>query len=174
MGLYQHIRKIWKKPTKEYSALFKQRMIQWRAEPSTVRVERPTRLDRARSLGYKAKPGFVIVRQRVLSGGRMRPKIRQGRRPKHNRRFMVLDKNYRQVAEGRAAAKFPNLEVLNSYFLAKDGKNYWFEVIFVDKSHPAIQADSNINWIASNKNRRRVFRGLTSAAIKSRGMRKNS
>jgi large subunit ribosomal protein L15e len=172
MGLYQHMRSLWRNPTKEYSELMRQRRIQWGQEPVTIRIARPTRLDRARSLGYKAKPGFVVARQRLMRGGRQRPKIRSGRRPRHMRRFMVLDKSYKQVAEERAAKKFPNLEVLNSYFVAKDGKHYWFEVILVDKAHPAVLADKDINWIASRKHTRRVFRGLTSAARRSRGLRK--
>ena len=32
------------------------------------RVEKPTRIDRARSLGYKAKPGFVVARAKVRKG----------------------------------------------------------------------------------------------------------
>lgn len=171
MGFYKHMRKMWRKPTAEFSELLRQRTIQWRTEPVTLRLAKPTRIDKARSLGYKAKPGFVVVRQRVARGGRQRPKFTGGRRPRHMRRFMVLDKNYRQVAEQRAAKKFPNLEVLNSYFLAKGGKEYWFEIILVDKAHPAIVADKNISWIASSKNRARLFRGLTSAARKSRGLR---
>ena len=58
------------------------RMIEWRHGPSTARVEYPTRLDRARSLGYKAKEGYVVVRSRVRRGGRNRPKIMGGRRPR--------------------------------------------------------------------------------------------
>ena len=34
------------------------------------------RIDRARSLGYKPKQGVIIVRQRVIRGGRMRPDIK--------------------------------------------------------------------------------------------------
>jgi len=48
-----------------------------------------------------------------------------------------------------------------------------FGTILVDKSHPQILADSRINWIFKNKHRGRVFRGLTSSARKSRGLRNN-
>jgi large subunit ribosomal protein L15e len=79
--------------------------------------------------------------------------------------------NYRWVAEQRAARKFRNLEVLNSYMLAKDGLHYFFEVILVDASKPEIFADEHLKWICSSKNKARVFRGLTSAGKKSRGLR---
>ena len=50
-------------------------MIEWRNGGSVERVEYPTRLDRARSLGYKAKNGYIVVRSRVRRGGSNRPKI---------------------------------------------------------------------------------------------------
>ena len=37
------------------------------------RASRPTRPDKARRLGYKAKQGYVIYRVRVRRGGRKRP-----------------------------------------------------------------------------------------------------
>jgi large subunit ribosomal protein L15e len=47
--------------------------------------------------------------------------------------------------------------------------NYFYEVILVDPSKPEIKSDKNLNWISENK--KRPARGLTSAAIKSRGLR---
>lgn len=37
------------------------------------RASRPSRPDKARRLGYKAKQGYVIYRVRVRRGGRKRP-----------------------------------------------------------------------------------------------------
>ena len=82
--------------------------------------------------------------------------------------------NYRWIAEQRAQKKYPNLEVLNSYPLAKDGKHYFYEVILVDYSRPEIKNDKNINWITKKTNQHRVHRGLTSAGKKSRGLRSKS
>ena len=169
MGLYKHLGNLWKKPTKESTNIDRERRIQWRKEPVTVRVERPTRLDRARSLGYKAKSGIIIVRQRVDRGGRKRPDIKGGRRSKHARQVKILDKNYQAVSEERAAHKYPNMEVLNSYYLAQDGRHYWYEVILVDRTLPEIATDKNLNWIMTKKGR--ILRGLTSAGRKSRGLR---
>mgnify|MGYP002394837076 CR=1 FL=1 len=42
-----------------------------------VRASRPSRPDKARRLGYKAKQGFVIYRVRVRRGGRKR-KVHNG------------------------------------------------------------------------------------------------
>lgn len=168
MGLYQHVRELWKKPQENMPELWRERLLQWRKEESTTRIERPTRIDRARSLGYKAKQGFIIIRQRVPRGGHTRPQIKSGRRPKRYGTRMNLRKNYQQIAEERAQKKFTNLAVLNSYWVAQDGKYYWYEIIFVDPDHPVIRSDRNINWICKAKNQSRVFQGKTSAGKKSR------
>jgi large subunit ribosomal protein L15e len=170
MALYKHIRNLYKHPTGNLEQLWKKRLVEWRREQATLRIARPTRIDRARSLGYKAKQGFIVVRQRVERGGHQRPKIRAGRRSKHFGRRVVLSKSYQQIAEERANKRFRNCEVLNSYYVAKDGKYFWYEIILVDKSHPAILADKNINWIFSGKHKGRVYRGKTSAGKHSRGL----
>jgi len=172
MSMYKYVRDLWKQPKANMPELWRERLLKWRREPSTIRIERPTRIDRARSLGYKAKQGFVVVRQRVPKGGHSRGGYLGKRRPKHSRLRMILDKNYRQIAEERANDKYPNCEVLNSYWVCQDGRYYWFEIIMVDKSHPAILADPNLRWIAEKQHTGRVYRGLTSAARKSRGLRR--
>lgn len=170
MGLYQHIRKAWKHPQDSLGKVWTERLIAWRKEETTVRVEHPTRLDRARSLGYKAKQGYVIIRQRVMRGGHRRPRPSGGRRSKRFGTRLNLRKNYQMIAEERAQDKFRNLVVLNSYEVARDGKHYWYEIIFVDPSHPVIQSDPKINWICERSNQNRVFQGKTSAGKKMRGM----
>lgn len=172
MGVYKHIRNIWKKPKENLGDLWKQRLIKWRRENSTVKLERPTRIDRARSLGYKAKQGYVVIRQRVPRGGHRRPMIKKGRRSKNYGQRLTLRKNYQVIAEERVHRKFKNLSVLNSYWVAQDGKYYWFEVILVDPTHPVIKSDPKINWVCSEKHRSRVFHGKTSAGHKMRGLRR--
>src|SRR3989344_8379016 len=96
MGYQKYVKQAWnKKPAPE---LKRERLIAWRREPTTIRIDRPTRPDRAHSLGYKAKQGFIVVRQRVLRGGHMRPTIQGGRRPKTSRTRLVLDINYQMIA----------------------------------------------------------------------------
>lgn len=170
MSLYKYLREAWKRPKQSIPELVKERLIQWRQEPVTLKLERPTRLDRARSLGYKAKQGIVVVRQRVARGGHVRPQIKGGRRPKRFGTNMNLRKNYQQIAEERAQKKFQNLSALNSYWVGQDGKYFWYEIIFVDPHHPVIQSDKNLQWLLTKKNQSRVYHGKTSAGQKSRGM----
>jgi large subunit ribosomal protein L15e len=80
-------------------------------------------------------------------------------------------KSIKMIGEERAARKFPNLEVLNSYWVGEDGRSKWFEVILIDPHHPSIKADPNINWICQKQHKRRVHRGLTSAGKKVRSLR---
>jgi large subunit ribosomal protein L15e len=134
-------------------------------------VEKPLRLDKARALGYKAKKGFVVIRVRLMRGGHRRSRPNKGRRGKrlHTRKNLMM--NYQWIAEQRAAKKFTNLEVLNSYQIGKDGVHYFYEVILVDPERPEIKNDKTISWIARPENKGRVFHGLTSSARKSRGFR---
>lgn len=167
-GFYAHLRQAWKKPN---SAVLRERMTEWRQGAAFVKVEKPLRLDKARALGYKAKKGFVVIRARVMRGGHRRPRPNKRRRSKrlHSRKNLMM--NYRHIAEQRVARKFINMEVLNSYLVGKDGMHYFYEVILVDPQRPEIKNDPTISWIANPKNKNRAFRGLTSAAKKSRGLR---
>ena len=171
MGMYKHVQKMWKKPQESAPELWKERLIAWRKDPVTVKLERPTRIDKARSIGYKAKQGYIVVRQRVLRGGHTRPQIKGGRRPKRYGTRLSLSKNYQQIAEERVQKKFMNMALLNSYWVARDGKHYWYEVVLVDPHHPVIMADKNMQWVQKKKNQRKVFHGQTSTGRKSRGMR---
>jgi large subunit ribosomal protein L15e len=148
------------------------RLIAWRREQTVTRLERPTRLDRARAVGYRAKGGYLIVRVRVRRGGQGKRAIIAGRRPKHKGILqMTLAKSLRRIAEERAQKHYPNLEVLNSYWVGEDGKQKFFEVVLVDPVHPEIVSDPKIAWIAAPTQKGRVYRGLTSAGVEGRGLR---
>ena len=113
---YKYIAEAWAAPEKSFvDELMRQRLIQWRRQSTVFRIEKPTRLDKARKLGYKAKQGFVIVRVRVRRGGMRKQRPKAGRRPKRMgvKKFKPA-KSLRLIAEERAGRKFPNLEVLNS------------------------------------------------------------
>ncbi|MET1124323.1 MAG: 50S ribosomal protein L15e [Archaeoglobaceae archaeon] len=170
--MYAFIRQAWKRPWEgEMGKLMWLRLQQWRREPAIVRIERPTRLDRARALGYKAKKGVIVVRVRVRRGGRHVTRVNKRRRTK---KMMVSrrtpKKSLQWIAEERANRKYRNMEVLGSYWVGEDGKYKWFEVILVDRDHPAVLSDPQLREIV--KKRGRVFRGLTPAARKSRGLRR--
>jgi len=171
---YKYIAEAWAKPEKSYvKELMRQRLIKWRKQSAIVRIEKPTRIDRARRLGYKAKQGFVLARVRVRRGGLRKKRPKAGRRPKRMgvKKYKPA-KSMRLIGEERTGKKFPNLEVLNSYWVAEDGRSKWFEIIMVDPHHPAIKADKEVNWIAQKQHHKRVFRGLTSAGKKIRDLRR--
>ncbi len=170
MGYLKYLRQNWE--SQENDDLVKARLISWRKEPVMVRVDNPTRLDRAHALGYKAKLGFAVVRIRIGKGTSKREDFVGGRKPLHAGRTKITPAmNLQHISEGRVARKYPNMEVLNSYYVGEDGKSKWFEVILVDPDHPSIKNDHKMNWICMPANRGRVFRGLTSAGKSSRGLR---
>jgi len=171
-NLYQYVRQAWKKPgTGMFEELQWERMVAWRRGPTQERIERPTRIDRARSLGYRAKQGYVMVRFRVRRGGLRRPKFWGGRHPKRRgRNKITMAKSTQRIAEERTARHYPNLQVLNSYWVGQDGGHKYYEVILVDPHHPAIVNDPKIAWIAGRAQRGRVYRGLTSAGKRGRGL----
>jgi len=171
MGIYRHIKEAWDNPKEGLGKLYQERLIQWRRNNSVVKLDRPTRLDRARGLGYKAKEGIFVVRVRVGKGGRKRRgSLKNKRKSRRATARKVLSKSYQVVAEQRADKKYVNAEVLNSYWVGEDGKHKWYEIIMVIPSHPAIKNDNELSWISSEKHRGRVWRGLTSAGKKSRGL----
>src|SRR3989344_2437354 len=139
------------------NGLLRQRLIEWRKGLTLVRLEKPTRLDRARRLGYKAKKGYLVVRVRVLRGGRQRPLFKSGRRSKTRRRLKIVSKSYQWVAEERVGRKFKNCEILNSYEIASDGKYAWYEVILLERD--IVKNYPGMEWVAHSKDK--VGRGLT-------------
>ena len=58
-SMYAYVRDAWARPEKSYvKELLWNRMQEWRREGSVTRLERPTRIDRARSLGYKSETRY--------------------------------------------------------------------------------------------------------------------
>jgi large subunit ribosomal protein L15e len=125
-----------------------------RREISVSRIERPSKPAKARMVGYKAKTGYVVVRVKIKKGGRSRRQVHMGRKPSNSgmNKFSTK-KSLRLICEERANKKFPNLGVVNSYYVSEDGQHKWFEVIMKEMSV-----------------RGRVYRGLTAAGKKVRGL----
>ena len=137
--------KIWLKLWKENSPELRDRVITWRKQDAVTRIEKPSRILRARRLGYKAKQGIIVVRMRVGTGGMRRKRPRGGRRPKHLGVTRIKAAvNMKQVAERRVLGRYPNMALLGSYFIYKDGMHYWYEVILADRSHPRITKDKEL------------------------------
>ena len=136
---------VWLKMLKENPMELRQRAVVWRNQNAVTRVEKPSRIARARRLGYKAKQGIIVIRMRVGTGGMRKQRPRGGRRPKHLGVTKIkADVSMKQVAERRVLERYPNMKLLGSYFLYKDGMHYWFEVILADPSHPRIAKDKEI------------------------------
>ena len=157
-----------------YSAIFRQKVEdQRKLGASVTRVEKPSNLPRARGLGYKAKNGFLAVLVRIRKGSGMHVRPVRGRRPKRMGVSKLTRRLSKQtMAEQRAGKKYPNCEVLNSYWVGEDGKRTYYEVLLVDVSAPEVIADRERNWITFKQHSRRADRGLTSSGKKGRGLYK--
>lgn len=166
------IRSARKKLKGEIRTTKKSRLIEWRKAATVTRIDKPSNPERARSLGYKAKQGFVIARVRVGKGKRKRPKFSGGRVPKKMGRFFPTGKSKRLMGEEKAARKFPNMQVINSYAVGEDGQHAWFEVIMADPKSRNVSKSKESGWISEKQHRGRAFRSLTSAGKKMRGLRK--
>ncbi len=136
---------IWIKMWKDNSAELREKAVLWRKQNAMIRIAKPSRISRARRLGYKAKQGIVVVRMRVGTGGMRKQRPRGGRRPKHLGVTRIKAAvSMKQVAERRVLERYRNMKLFGSYFLYKDGMYYWFEVILADKSHKSITKDKEL------------------------------
>ncbi|VVC01155.1 50S ribosomal protein L15e [uncultured archaeon] len=165
MGAYGYIAETMQKEYSDRNEIYRGRLILWRKSAPIERVERPTNLTRARTLGYKAKVGYAIVRARVKRGMRKRPKSMGGRKAKSHYSFKSSGRSHQTIAEQRVNSVYKNMEVLNSYWVGDDGSHSYYEVILVDPTKVSIGAANR---------RGRAFRGLTSVGHKGRPSKKVS
>ncbi len=156
MGIYKYIKKAFEKHYRERSIVYRKRITSWRKLGTVARIKRPTNLARARMLGYKAKQGYFLARVAVGRGQRKRPKPSGGRKPAKNIAYLAPGKSLQRIAEEKAARKYRNLEIANSYFVGEDGRKKYFEVIMIDRQ------------MVPNAPKGRAFRGITSAGRKGR------
>jgi len=175
MGAYKYLEELWKKKQSDVlNFILRVRTWEYRQLPVLHRANRPSRPDKARRLGFKAKQGFVVYRIRIRRGGRKRPVskgIVYGKPASQGIVKLKPTRSLRATAEERVGRALSELRVLNSYWVAQDGTYKYFEVILVDPFHNAIRNDPRINWICNPVHKHREIRGLTSAGKKSRGLR---
>lgn len=175
MGAYKFLEELWKKKQSDVMRfILRVRSWEFRQAPAMHRVTRPSRPDKARRLGYKAKQGIVIWRIRVTRGNRGRKNskgICYGKPTTHGILSRKFQRNLKSVAEERVGKKLGALRVLNSYWVAQDATYKFFEIILVDPAHNAIRKDPRLHWICESKHKHRELRGLTSAGKKHRGLR---
>lgn len=167
MSAYKYIKETLQEEYKERSEEYRRRLSMWRKEGSIVRVERPTNLPRARSLGWKPKKGVFIVRVRIGKGLRKRVNPRAGRKARHAYSYTQQKLSLQAIGEQRVARKYRNAEVVNSYWVGEDGQYKYFEVILADRE------SKDIGEFLKKVVKRvgRAFRGLTSSGRKARGLR---
>lgn len=123
----------------------RERVALWRRQNAMTRVDKPSRIQRARRLGYKAKEGIIVVRMRVGRGGMRRQRPKAGRRQKRIGVTRIkADISMKEVAENRVLEKHPNMKLLGSYFVYQDGMHYYFEVILADPEHPRVSKDKEL------------------------------
>ncbi|KAG5458987.1 MAG: 60S ribosomal protein L15 [Olpidium bornovanus] len=174
MGAYKYMTELSRKKQSDVVRfLLRVRCWEYRQLNVIHRASRPSRPDKARRLGYKAKQGYVIYRIRVRRGGRKRPnpKGQVYGKPKHQGiNQLKYQRSLRATAEERVGRYCGNLRVLNSYWVNQDATYKYFEVILVDPNHKAIRRDPRINWIVGHKHRE--CRGLTAIGKKNRGIAK--
>ena len=163
---YKHIKNTFKAEFKNQDIVAKSKIAGWKDMPVVSKLEKPTNIARARELGYKAKQGVFVARVRVERGLSKRQKTKGGRKPSKSGRFFAYSNSLKSIAEGRAARRFNNCEVLNSYYIGEDAKYKFFEAIMLDRSHPSVLNDKVYSVVVSRKGR--AFRGLTKAGRKHR------
>ncbi|CAF0891047.1 unnamed protein product [Brachionus calyciflorus] len=176
MGAYKYIQELHKKKQSDVMR-FIQRMRTWqlRQLPAVHRAPRPTRPEKARRLGYKAKQGYVVYRVRVRRGNRKKPVpkgITYGKPKNQGINEIKPTRKLQSVAEERVGRRCGALRVLSSYWVGEDSTYKFFEVVLADPSHKTIRTDPAINWICNSVMKHRELRGLTSAGKSSRGFGK--
>ncbi len=140
-----HQDQVWLRMWKENAPELRAKAIEWRRQNALVRLERPSRIQKARQLGYKAKQGIVVIRMRVGRGNMRKKRPVAGRRPKHLGVLRIKPAlSMQKVAERRVLERHPNMKLLGSYYLYQDGLYLWYEVILADPSHPRIIKDKEI------------------------------
>merc|ERR1712243_490493 len=151
MGAYKYLQELYKKKQSDLLRfLFRIRCWQLRHLAAIHRASRPTRPDKARRLGYKAKQGVCIYRVRVRRGGRKKPVpkgITYGKPKGEGVNEIKFQRSLRSVAEERAGRYCGGLRVMNSYWIAQDSTYKYFEVVMVDPAHKAIRNDPRLNWL---------------------------
>lgn len=175
MGAYKYVSELYRKKQSDVMRyLLRIRAWHYRQLTRVHRCPRSTRPDKARKMGYKNKPGYVIYRVCMRRGGRKRP-VPKGcpyGKPKSSGAVneQKPKRRHQAIAEQRVGNRLKSLRVLNSYWVAQDSTYKYYEVILINTQNPTIRNDPAINWICNAVHKRRECRGKTSAGRKSRGL----
>lgn len=109
MGAYKYVEAIHtKKQSDLMRFLLRVRCWEFRQLAVMHRISRPSRPDKARRLGYKAKQGFVIYRIRVRRGNRKKPVSKGatfGKPVHHGVNHLKYQRSLKSTAEERVGRK---------------------------------------------------------------------
>uniref|UniRef100_A0A0E0PWW7 Ribosomal protein L15 n=1 Tax=Oryza rufipogon TaxID=4529 RepID=A0A0E0PWW7_ORYRU len=161
MGAYRCVSELWRRKQSDVMT-FVQRVRCWdhRRQPA---IGRPTRPDKARRLGDKAKQGYVVLPCPSRRGGRKRP-VPKGivySKPKHQGITQLkFQRNKRSVAEELLGASW-----VDSGCSPPTGSSLWMLLTAPSATTP------RINWLCKPVHKHGELHGLTSAGNKYRGLR---
>ncbi|PIK34943.1 ribosomal protein L15 [Apostichopus japonicus] len=128
MGSHKYVSELWKKKQCDVMRFLRRiRTWHYRQLSSVHRASRPTRPDKAKSLGYRAK---------------------QGKDQGINQ--LKFQRSLQSVAEERVGRRCGGLRVLSSYWIAEDSTYKYYEIIMVDPFHKAIRRTPDMQWICKN------------------------
>ena len=117
MGAYKYLQELYRKKQSDLLRfLLRVRCWQYRQLSAIHRASRPTRPDKARRLGYKAKQGYVVYRVRVRRGGRKRPVPKgatMGKPTNQGVTQLKFQRSHRSVAEVSSLYNFPGIRSSN-------------------------------------------------------------
>merc|ERR1712137_60783 len=130
MGALKYVEELQKKKQSDVLR-FLLRVRCWELRQLNVihRASRPSRPDKARRLGYRAKQGYVIYRIRIRRGGRKRPVPKGATYGKPTNQGVNSLKNQRShqaIAEERVGRRCKALRVLSSYWVGQDSSYKYF------------------------------------------------
>lgn len=121
MGAYRYVQELYRKKQSDVLRyLLRIRCWQYRQLTRLHRAPRPSRPDKARRLGFRAKQGFVIYRISVRRGGRKRPVHKgctYGKPKSHGVNELKPYRNLQSVAEVSACLDLES--VRNSLLMMK-------------------------------------------------------
>jgi large subunit ribosomal protein L15e len=150
MGAYKYLTELYtKKQSDVLQFVSRVRCWEYRQLAVIHRASRPSRPDKARRLGYKAKQGYLIYRVRVRRGNRKKPVKKGatfGKPVRQGVNHLKFQRGLRSIAEERVGRRCANLRVwvlapaggallmsrLNSYWINQDGVYKYYEVILVE------------------------------------------
>lgn len=98
----------------------------------TYKLRTSFRPTRARALGYKNVPYYLLVISSIRKGGIEARIPSRGRTPSKIYSKFSRNISLQRILEGRTKRRFLNLTLVGSYPIYQNGKRRWYEFLFRD------------------------------------------